>query len=71
MDRRMLVIAGIATAALALAGCGDSNDPTDNAAQAAPVTDEVDATVGTEGVGSDHSDRDKTLYFNRSDASRR
>jgi hypothetical protein len=41
MDRRMLVIAGIAAAALALPGCGDDNDPTDNAAQAAPKEVEV------------------------------
>jgi hypothetical protein len=79
MDRRMLAI-GAATIALAAVGCGDSNDPTDNAAQAAPVTkapaDEVDATTGTEGGYSspyygDQSEKDKTLYFNRSDASQR
>jgi hypothetical protein len=82
MDRRMLAI-GAATIALAAVGCGDSNDPTDNAAQAAPAT-EVDATVGTEGYTptiaereryyqsyGDQSAKDKTLYFNRSDASQR
>ena len=70
MDRRMLVITGIATVALALAACGGDNDSSDRAAQAPPPT-EVDATTGTEGAGSNHSATDKTLYFNRSDASQR
>jgi predicted component of type VI protein secretion system len=81
MDRRMLAI-GAALVTMTAVGCGESDDPQDNAAQAAPVQVEVTTAPRAQGTDRrdaapieaayvDQSGRDKTLYFNRSGASQR
>ena len=75
MDRRMLVIAGVAVV-LALPGCGGDDDVSDRAAQGpAPTQEPITQKNGMHGTSdaaqaeSSASAGTKTQYFNRSDAS--